>query len=165
MPEDLPNWREKKEWLWGEDTPPEKQKEMGNAFFRQGRLAEALDFFEQAKDVEGVRNVLGEAVTQGDWFLFKRCRLFFDAPLDEELRDLAGNAKNLGKWLYAFQAYQALDDRPALEEVVAKLKEGFPQSEILVPQWEEAGGQREEDSAESPPETSKGEGEGKKKKS
>ena len=137
MSEELPDWREKKEILWGEKASREERLRAGEAFLGAGRLPEALDFFERARHEEGVRSVLREVVASGDWHLFKRCREFLGGELREELAALARNAEEKGKFLHGFRAARALGDAGLAARILEKIREVFPGSQILVKQLEE----------------------------
>jgi hypothetical protein len=137
MSEDLPSWREKKTLLWGGQASAEEQVRAGDTFLREGRHPEALDFYERARHGDGVRAVLREAVSRGDWHLFRRCREFLGGELRDELAALARNALAAGKHLYAFRAARALRDEPLAARALEKIREVHPGSQILVKQLEE----------------------------
>jgi hypothetical protein len=139
MTQELPNWREKKEGLWKEGASPDDQVETGDAFFAADRFSEALDFYVRAAYREGVEKVRKEAVARGDWFLFKACRVFLGGTSPEDAKTLARNAFESGKFLFAVSAYRDIGDREAVEKTLLKIREVFPDSEILLETLDETG--------------------------
>ena len=132
MPPDFPDWREKRDLLWGDGATDEEKNRCAEDFFAAGRLSDAIGFFDRSHNQDGVRRVLAAAVRKGDWFLFRRCRDSLKSPLDTELKELAANALKLGKFMYAFRAFRDLGDSAAAADTLKKLREIHPDSEILI---------------------------------
>ena len=132
MTQELPNWREKKERLWKEGASAEEQVETGDAFFAAERFSEALDFYVRARFRDGVEKVRKEAVARGDWFLFTASRSFLGDAFSEDAKTLARNAFESGKFLFALSAYRDVGDEDAAEKTLVKIREVFPDSEILL---------------------------------
>ncbi|GEM_PF-1344919 len=151
MPEELPDWRRKKELLWSPETPDGKRIEVGEAFARADRLSEALDFFLCARAAENVERVLEKAVEKGDWFLFRRAREFLGGSFPERAKRLAEAAEKQGKYLFALRAFEDVGDEASAEKVRGKLREVFADAPLLLKERveeapsEEAGEAEEED--------------------
>ena len=105
----LPAPLKRREILYGVNTPPETLVEYGLAYEEAGRMDDALQFFEQAKDAKGLGRVKDFAFKNGDAFMLKRIAKAMPelvAPADWER--MAKRAEELGKALFAEQARQAL---------------------------------------------------------
>jgi len=137
MTQNLPDWREKKEILWGTRTSAEEQIATGDAFLRAGRLPEAMDAFERVKHADGMRAVLREAVVRGDWYLFKRVREALGEELRSELASLADKAFEKGRYLYALRAARALGDEALAARALEKVKETYPSAPNILQKIEE----------------------------
>ena len=81
--------------------------------------------------------------------MFKRCTGFLGDDARSDLATLAGKAMELGKYLFAFRAYQALEDAASMARALDRLREGLPESSILLKQLEEEAGTK----PDAPPET------------
>lgn len=158
MPDAIPNWREKKELLWGDKATDEERRAAAAAFLDAGRLSEALDFFTRVSDREGVEKVLAAAVETGDWFLFKRCRTFLHEDRREELAALAAKAMTSGKHLYALRAFLSLGDAAGAEKSLEEIRKVYPESELLVRRMEEEAGVAVEEPPEPEPPPKGGKG-------
>jgi len=144
MMEEIPDWREKKELLWGDKASDEDRTAHGRRFLETRRFSEALDFFSRVKDREGIELVLLEAVEGGDWFLYTRCTAALGEDRLDALRTLAGKAMERGKFLFAFRASKALGDMKGMENALQRFREAFPDSPLLLSQLEEESGLKPE---------------------
>ena len=140
MAAEIPDWREKKELLWGERSSDEERLSAGNAFFEAERFSEALDFFSRAGDRGSVEKVLNKAVELGDWFLFKSCVSFLEEERIDELRKLAANARERGKFFFALRACSALGDADGKADALHRIRDAFPDSSLLLSKLEEEAG-------------------------
>lgn len=75
-------------------------------------LADAATFFARAKDLDGLREIAGKAVEEGDFFLFQAAasNLNEDDISSAQLMELRANAEKCGKALYAARAAKALEN-------------------------------------------------------
>src|SRR5438132_9537473 len=62
----------KRDTLHSEKSTPAALSQIGREFFTAERYSDALDFFEKAKDAEGIRQIKELAVKIGDTFLLAR---------------------------------------------------------------------------------------------
>ena len=66
----------KRDLLHSEKTPPQTLSKTGREFLALERYSDALDFFEKARDVEGVQQIKKIALAGGDTFLLARLDRF-----------------------------------------------------------------------------------------
>jgi hypothetical protein len=124
MPVELPEPLRRREILYGPQTPPETLIEYGKAYEEAGRIDDALQFFEQARDRAGLERVKHQAFQAGDAFMLKRiAKAMPEMVTPADWEQMASRAEALGKQLYAEQARQALAGH--LEAVEPEEKQGL----------------------------------------
>ena len=111
----IPDSLKKKEMVYGGKTPPEELISAGKDFLSAGRLAEALDLFAAAGDVDGIKKISAQAVSDGDYFLYAAGMKALgedisrtNGPIATTLEELAKNAEAAGKKAYADKARAVL---------------------------------------------------------
>jgi hypothetical protein len=62
----------KRDLLWGPKTSPAALSATAREFFQKDEWSDALDFFERAKDEDGLREIKKLALQKGDTFLLGR---------------------------------------------------------------------------------------------
>ncbi len=120
----LPDPLKRREILYGEGVSPETLVEYGQAYEDAGRMDDALQFFEQARDRKGLERMKSHAFKTGDAFVLKRVAKVMPelvAPGDWE--QMVRRAEELGKNLFAGQARQALAGH--LEALEPEEKQGL----------------------------------------
>ncbi|MHC5057865.1 MAG: hypothetical protein ACYTKD_24625 [Planctomycetota bacterium] len=135
----LPRPLRRREILYGIDTPPETLSGLADAYLQEGLVFDAVDFFAQAGDRDGLGHVKKLAIETGDAFLLRGVKeavpdLVEKADWDE----LARAAKSLGKDAYAGRAEAGGAPPPP------------PLQEELVHDEEALAGEAEEDRAGGP---------------
>jgi hypothetical protein len=70
------NYIKRRDFLHSEKTSPSILSATGQEFFAQERYSDALDFFEKAKDMDGVQKIKRVALEHGDTFLLARLDRF-----------------------------------------------------------------------------------------
>jgi hypothetical protein len=106
---ELPKPLKRREILYGPNTPPEVLVDYGRAYEEKGFLDDALQFFEQARDREGLERMKAAALRDGNAFALKRvakCLPELVTPADWEA--LIARAEEQGLALYAGQGRAAL---------------------------------------------------------
>jgi hypothetical protein len=110
MPPELPDPLNRREILYGPDTGTEKLVEYARAYEEAGKVDEALQFYTQAGDRDGLARVKNRAIDSGDAFLLKAVARALPDLVDEgDWKSLIASAEKLGKQLYAEQARAALE--------------------------------------------------------
>lgn len=83
----------------------------GHEYFNQDRLADALDFFEKAKDTEGIRRIMEQSIEEGDPFLLHQSsKLLKEVATDEAWRKVGEKALANGRFQQALMAFKAVHD-------------------------------------------------------
>jgi hypothetical protein len=108
--------------------------ESADRYLHEGRLSDAIDFFEQAEHVDGLAGLRDQCVSEGDYFLFLRiARILADSPSAEEWTNLGDKALALGKLLFARSAYRMADSQEKVTQV----------EKLLQPQNQEKAGDKD----------------------
>ena len=101
----LPSPLKKRQLIYGEKTPSEELSARGRDHLEEGRLTDALDFFEAARDTEGLAEIAKRAVEEGDAFLLWGVeRTAPQLVSSAEWEKLARRAAALGKDAFAERA-------------------------------------------------------------
>ena len=95
-------------------TSPETFRRTGRELLSLDQLAEAIDFFARAGDVEGLRAALDRAIEEGHFFLFQAAIACLPGrpPERSGARRLLENAERRGLALYADKAREYLAAHP-----------------------------------------------------
>jgi hypothetical protein len=70
------HYLKKRDFLHSEKSPPAALSRIAREFLAAERYSDALDFFEKARDAEGVRQIKALALKHGDSFLLARLERF-----------------------------------------------------------------------------------------
>jgi hypothetical protein len=120
----LPEPLKRREILYGVTTPTETLIEYGQAYEEAGRMDDALQFFEQAKDQKGLARMKVHAFKIGDAFVLKRiAKVAPEMVTPADWEQMVKRAEELGKNLFAEQARQALAGH--LEALEPEEKQGL----------------------------------------
>lgn len=115
---ELPHYKKKQQMLHAQDAKPEELRRQGEEFLQAGWLSDAIDFFGIAGDRDGLAKLREISVAEGDVFLFRRTLKALEAAADEnEWKQLADRALELGKLQFAREAYRMAGDRKSLDRV------------------------------------------------
>jgi hypothetical protein len=116
--QDLPHYKKKQQLLHAKSAKPEELRRQGEEFLQAGWLSDAIDFFSQAGDRNGMEKIRDIAVEEGDTFLFRCTLKAMDAVAEEaEWERLADRAFELKKLQFAREAYRMSGDRKSLDKV------------------------------------------------
>ena len=116
----LPDYQLKQKILYIDRTSPEILKNYGDLFFAEGNVSDALDFYQKANHIEGIKKIKDAALESGDVMLFGRAA----KTLNEELKSadwekIGRIALNLKKYLFARHALEKANN----EELLNSLKQ------------------------------------------
>lgn len=116
--QELPHYKKKQSIIYSKDTKPEELVRLGERFFSEGWLSDALDCFERAGAAGNLEKVRKVCVEEGDVFLFRKVlRAQGAEAVPAEWKELGDNARGLGKLQFAREAYRMAGERKALDEV------------------------------------------------
>jgi tetratricopeptide (TPR) repeat protein len=97
----------KRDLLNSDRTDPAQLRHLGTRYLEEGRISDAVDFFEKADDREGLTSILTRCLAEGDFFLYRRvCRVLGIVPAAGDWSKLGDAALSLGKLHFARSAYQ-----------------------------------------------------------
>jgi hypothetical protein len=123
----LPDLKEKTKRLHARDATPTGLSAQGEQYFQAGWLSDAIDFFERAKDTDGLTKIMNRAIDEGDVFLLRRClKALGKEDKDGDWLRLARRALALGKLMFAREGFRMAEDRKGLDQVDAMLKPPAP---------------------------------------
>jgi hypothetical protein len=113
----------KRDLLHGPNTPPEELSQYGREYLQAHRLVDALDFFEKARDQEGIRQVKKVSLEEGDFFLLQQSsKLLKEAVPDEVWKGLGERNLSRGKFQEALSAFKVVKDEAKIQEIQALLQ-------------------------------------------
>ncbi len=93
-------------------------REYGESYLREGRLSDAIDFFEQAQHIEGLTQLKDRCFAEGEYFLFLRLvKILAASPSNQEWIHLGDKALALNKLFFARSAYLEADHHEEVARV------------------------------------------------
>jgi len=107
MSKKLPNYQEKQHILYVKQHPDKDLIAHGDAFLEEGKISDAIDFYQKANYVQGLKKIKGMAELSGDVMLLQQVL----KPLKQSVSDEAWNAigecaLGLKKYLFALSAFE-----------------------------------------------------------
>jgi hypothetical protein len=92
-------------------------------YLKEDRPVDALDFFEKAKDLEGIRRIREWSLEQGDPFLLQQTSKLLKEPVPEDLwRKVGEKAQAAGRLQQALTSAKALADEEKIQEIQALMR-------------------------------------------
>ena len=97
--------------------------QLGWEYLKQDRPVDALDFFEKAKDLDGIRKIRDLSSELGDPFLLQQASKLLKEPIPESSwKQVGEKALADGRYLQALTAFKALADEEKIQEMQALMK-------------------------------------------
>ena len=119
------DYRLKQKLLYIDKTPPEILKNYGNVLFEQGRISDALDFYQKAGDHDGVEKIRQVAFESGDVMLFQQAAKALQVePKVKDWKDIAQKALQQKKYSFALLALEKAGDEEGLNALKKQLQKG-----------------------------------------
>jgi len=126
--EELPDFYEKREILFGDSTTEEEMRSTGERFMRAGRYDDALEFFARCDAEDLVREIIETARERGDTPVFLRAKRVLGEETDKhEWDELAENALEQNSPSKAYVAKM----KAGKEEEAEQLKDRMYPDEVL----------------------------------
>lgn len=123
-PQQIPDPIEKRDRIYSDDTSPEELQNLGDGFFDQNHLSDALDAYVEGDIEEGGRKVLEEAIEAGNYFLINRVHQQWPQLVDHDVWQNAGKkAEEKGRLTDAVKLYYAGNFEDDLERAEEKLED------------------------------------------
>ena len=122
MPKIL-NCLKKRDLLHNPQIDGDQLSQYGFEYLNQGRLADALDFFEKARDQEGIRRIMEQSIEEGGPFLLQHTgRLLKETVPDEAWRKVGEKALAEGRFQQALTAFKVIHDEEQIEKIQMLLR-------------------------------------------
>jgi hypothetical protein len=110
----------KRDLLHNPQIGNDQLSQYGREYLAEARLVDALDFFEKAQDLEGIRRVREQSIKDGDPFLLqKTAKLLKESIPEESWKRVGEKALMEGRFQQALTAFKAIGD----EDQTAKIQE------------------------------------------
>lgn len=114
----LPDYRLKQKILYIDQTNPQILEKYGDAFFSQGNLSDALDFYQRANSTDGLQKIKNVALESGDVLLFTRAAKALNLELKTtDWENIAQIAVGLKKYLFARHALEKASNEDLLNSL------------------------------------------------
>lgn len=96
----------------------------GWEYLKQDRPVDALDFFEKARDLDGIRQIREWSLEQGDPFLLQQTgKLLKEQVPEDSWRKVGEKALGAGRLQQALMAYKALADEEKIQEIQGLIRD------------------------------------------
>ena len=113
----------KRDLLHNQNIGSREFAQYGWDYFKQDRPVDALDFFEKAQDLEGIRQIREWSLEQGDPFLLQQTSKLLKEPVPEDSwRKVMEKAQADGRLQQALTAAKALADEGKIQEIQGLMK-------------------------------------------
>lgn len=107
MSKKLPNYRDKQYILYVKQYSDKDLIAYGDAFLEEGKISDAIDFYQKANYVQGLEKIKGIAELSGDVMLLQQVLKSLKQTIDEETWTAIGQrALELKKYLFALYAFE-----------------------------------------------------------
>ncbi len=119
------DYRLKQKLLYIEKTDLEILKSYGDVLLEQGRISDAIDFYQKANHPEGLQKIKAMAFESGDVMLFQQAaKALSEEPLAKDWNDIAQKAIDLKKYSFAMQALSKAQNEEGLNALKKQLQKG-----------------------------------------
>lgn len=113
----------KRDLLHHPQVDSDQLSQYGFEYFNQGRLVDALDFFEKAQNREGIRRIMEQSIEEGEPFLVQQTSKFLKETVPEEAwRKVGEKALSGGRFQQALTAFKAIHDEEQIEKIQMMLR-------------------------------------------
>jgi tetratricopeptide (TPR) repeat protein len=120
----LPGCLKKRDMLNSGRSDPAYLVQLGTAYLEEGRVSDAIEFFEKARHREGLDRLLERSLEDGDLFLFRKITKILDLSSGpDQWIKLGDRALALGKLHFARAAYREAGAPEKLAQVERLLSE------------------------------------------
>jgi len=119
----LPDYRKKQQLLYTEKRSANELIACGDDFLENGRLSDAVEFFQKANHQAGLASLKEKAMETGDTMLLVQvCRALNQPPTEEDWRLTGEHARELKKYRFAIEALQKSGQEELLQAVRELIK-------------------------------------------
>lgn len=115
----LPDYRLRQKLLYVDQVNPKDFQNYGNLFFEEGRLSDALDFYQKANHNDGLQKIKESAFNSGDVMLWMQAAKILNLELKSaDWEGIGQKAIELKKYSFARHALEKANN----EEMLNSLK-------------------------------------------
>jgi hypothetical protein len=117
------NCLKKRDLMHNPQVEKNELSQYGQEYLNQDRPADALDFFEKAENMDGIRQVREISLRAGEPFLLQQTSKLLKEKIATEIWEKVG-AKALadGRLHQALAAFRAIQDENKIQEIQSRLK-------------------------------------------
>jgi hypothetical protein len=113
----------KRDLLHNPQISNEQLSQYGREYFNQGQLVDALNFFEKAQDLEGIRQIRERSIEEGDPFLLQQTsKLLKETAPEGAWRKVGEKASADGRFQQAMTAFKVIHDEEQIEKIQTMLR-------------------------------------------
>ena len=117
------NCLKKRDLLHNPQAGSSELSQYGQEYLRQDRVVDALDFFEKAGDMEGVRQVREVSIKVGEPFLLQQTSKLLAEKIPSEVWERVGEkVLSEGRLYQALTAFKALQNENKIQEIESRMK-------------------------------------------
>ena len=114
----LPDYQKKQRLLYAEQRSERELIDYGEGFLKEGKLSDAIEFYQKAQYRAGLEAIKEKAKQMGDVMALLQAGRALNQPLSEDDWRLTGNrARELKKYRFALYAYEKSGNEDLLQEV------------------------------------------------
>ena len=125
----LPDYKKKQRLLYVDKTPAATLSDIGGRYLEEGRLHDAMEFFQRAVDREAMAGIAALAEESGDVMLFQQAhKALGSAPGPEAWNRIAERAFSLKKFAFASHAFEKAGNAPRSADAAARTNTAEPPS-------------------------------------
>ena len=107
MSKKLPNYQEKQHILYIKHLSEKYLIAYGDAFLEEGKISDAIDFYQKANYVQGLEKIKGMAERSGDVMLLQQVLKPLRQTIPEETwNEIGQRALEFKKYLFALYAFE-----------------------------------------------------------
>jgi tetratricopeptide (TPR) repeat protein len=115
----LPDYRLRQKLLYVDQVNPKDLQNYGDLFFEEGRLSDALDFYQKANHNDGLQKIKETAFNSGDFMLWMQAAKILNLDLKPaDWESIGQKAIELKKYSFAQHALKKANN----EEMLNSLK-------------------------------------------
>lgn len=120
----LPGCLKKRDVLNSDRSDPAHYVQLGTAYLEEGRISDAIEFFEKARHRAQLESLLERCLGDGDLFLYRKvARILGVKPGPDQWLKVGDRALSLGKLYFARSAYREAGSPERLAQLERLLSE------------------------------------------
>lgn len=113
----LPDYRRKQQLLYEEQRKPAELITYGEKYLAAGRIADAIEFYQVAKNIDGLEKIRVDAREKGDVMLFQQASKALNlSPAVQDWLTVGQAARARQKYSFALLAFEKGGDETLLQE-------------------------------------------------